>query len=64
MVQSRITANDFLWHMPRFIAGVLIAVGKGELTIKAVEKMLVDLKKGDPLYLAKPKALCLEKVSY
>ena len=57
-----IRANDFLWHMPRFLVGTLIAVGSGEMPIGAVQKLVTENTKATTL--AKAKGLCLEEVSY
>ncbi|MGL4800076.1 MAG: tRNA pseudouridine(38-40) synthase TruA [Cellulosilyticaceae bacterium] len=63
-VKITLEANDFLWHMPRFIVGVLLEVGKGELSVAEVKRRLEEEKKGEAQCLAKPKALCLESVKY
>ncbi len=64
MFTITIKANDFLWHMPRFIIGVLLEVGKGDMTLEQVKAQLEKAGKGEPHLLAKPKGLCLEKVDY
>lgn len=63
-IRISIKANDFLWHMPRFIVGVLLEVGKGNLELEEVKTLLEVGEKGDVKYLAKPKGLCLEEVAY
>lgn len=64
VIRITMEANDFLWHMPRYIAGVLIEVGKGEMPLAQVKKCLQEEKKGEATHLAKAKALCLEVVTY
>ncbi len=62
MVKISIRANDFLWHMPRFMVGTLLAVGTGEMPLGAVKKLLTEGTKATNL--AKAKGMCLEEVSY
>lgn len=64
LVQISIKANDFLWHMPRFIVGVLLEIGTGYMKIETVKACLEQQKKGQASVLAKPKALCLDSVEY
>jgi tRNA pseudouridine38-40 synthase len=64
LVSIRIKANDFLWHMPRFIVGVLLEVGQGRMKVEEVTARLKEEKKGEAAFLAKPKGLCLQSVEY
>lgn len=64
LVQIRIKANDFLWHMPRFIVGVLLEVGTGYMKLENINILLTEQKKAQAGIMAKPKALCLESVEY
>ena len=64
IIKITIRANDFLWHMPRFMVGVLLEVGMGKMKIEAVKKLLKETKKCEGVLLAKPKALCLESMGY
>ncbi|MGL4362945.1 MAG: tRNA pseudouridine(38-40) synthase TruA [Cellulosilyticaceae bacterium] len=64
IITITMTANDFLWHMPRFVAGTLIAIGSGELQVNEIQVLLNENKKGDVTRLAKSKALKLMEVQY
>lgn len=63
-IQIDINANDFLWHMPRLIIGMLLEVGLGEYTAGDVELRLEECKKPERSAIAKPKGLCLQEVVY
>lgn len=59
-----VTANSFLYHMVRNIAGTLIEIGKGKLPPEALKKILLakDRKSAGPT--APASGLCLMKVKY
>lgn len=63
-VQIEVTANDFLWHMPRLVISALIAVGRGNLTTKDVQTLLDEKKKPDRAIPAKTKGLCFKEATY
>lgn len=59
----RIVGSHFLWKMVRRIVGVLVAVGKGQLTVAEVQQFLkepVNLKQ----YTAPAQALFFERAFY
>jgi tRNA pseudouridine38-40 synthase len=59
-----ITANAFLYHMVRSLAGSLVQVGAGQLSVAEFEAMLPA---GDPSLvkqLAPAHGLCLMRVDY
>lgn len=60
----KVTANDFLWNMPRFIIGALLHVGEGKRKPYEIEELLENPRKGGAGFMAKPKALCLESVEF
>lgn len=64
MITIEINANDFLWHMPRLIVGMLIEVGVGEYAAGDVELRLLECKRPERAPMAKPKGLCLQEVYY
>ncbi len=59
-----VTANSFLYHMVRNIAGTLIEIGKGKLPPESLQKILQakDRKTAGPT--APACGLCLMKVKY
>lgn len=60
----RVEANAFLKHMVRRIVGLLVAVGRGSMSLEAFEGIFrsAQLAKGVPL--APPQGLVLEQVKY
>jgi tRNA pseudouridine38-40 synthase len=58
----RVSANGFLRHMVRYIAGTLLEVGRGKLSPSDISKILQGNKKGGPV--APPRGLCLMSVRY
>lgn len=67
MILFRIEASHFLWRMVRRIAGVLVKVGKGELTLDAFHELLdgrCDPKHDVAAWTAPAAGLFLEKVVY
>jgi len=59
-----VTANSFLYHMVRNIAGTLIEIGRGKLPPESLKKILQakDRKQAGPT--APAAGLCLMKVKY
>lgn len=64
MVTIDIHANAFLHHMVRNIAGVLIAIGKGEQSVSWAEEVLALRDRTLGGVTAPPQGLCLTKVDY
>ena len=67
IVQIRIEASHFLWRMVRRVVGVIVKVGKGEVTIEDFGKLLEG--KSDPkldvaAWTAPASGLFLEEVHY
>jgi tRNA pseudouridine38-40 synthase len=67
IIQIRIEASHFLWRMVRRVIGVLVKVGKREVTIQEFEKLLDG--RGDPkldvaAWTAPASGLFLEEVKY
>lgn len=64
LVHIDVTANAFLHHMVRNIAGLLISVGRGERPIEQVRAILEgrDRRKNAPT--AAPEGLCLRAIEY
>lgn len=64
IVQIVVKANDFLWHMPRLICGMLIAIGTGDVTLEQMVQVLEEARKQERAPLAKAKGLSLLNVAY
>jgi tRNA pseudouridine38-40 synthase len=67
LILFRITGSHFLWRMVRRIVGVLVKVGKGEITLDDFEQLLDG--RSDPRldvasWTAPASGLFLEKVDY
>jgi len=64
LIYIDVTANSFLYHMVRNIAGTLIEIGKGKLLPESLKKILQskDRKTAGPT--APARGLCLMKVEY
>jgi tRNA pseudouridine38-40 synthase len=63
-IHYRIEASHFLWKMVRRLAGTLVEVGRGNLDLAAVEKMLTGPSTGPAKWTAPPSGLFLERVRY
>jgi tRNA pseudouridine38-40 synthase len=63
-VTVEIVANAYLTRMVRAIVGCLIAVGQGDLDVKAVESILLARNRGQVKWLAPAQGLCLMRVDY
>lgn len=64
MIYFRINARRFLWKMVRRLVGVLVEVGRGNLTVDEFKKMLIEKSNFAAKYTAPPSGLFLEKVFY
>jgi tRNA pseudouridine38-40 synthase len=64
MLSIDVHANAFLHHMVRNIAGVLIAIGKGERSEHWAEEVLALRDRTLGGVTAPPQGLCLTKVDY
>jgi tRNA pseudouridine38-40 synthase len=65
LILFRIVASHFLWKMVRRVLGLLVAVGRGALTIEAAFGALDDRAPAPPLgHSAPPAGLFLERVLY
>ncbi|MCU7811570.1 MAG: tRNA pseudouridine(38-40) synthase TruA [Candidatus Thiodiazotropha sp. (ex Notomyrtea botanica)] len=64
MVTIAVHANAFLHHMVRNIAGVLIAIGKGEQPVSWTEEVLGLQDRTLGGVTAQPQGLCLTRVEY
>lgn len=64
IIETRMWANGFLYMMARIIMGTLAAVGRGDITVADVTKILEakDRTKAGPT--APPQGLCLVRVDY
>jgi tRNA pseudouridine38-40 synthase len=63
-VLIRMEASHFLWKMVRRIVGVLVEVGRGNLSIADVEQFLQISDDTPGKYTAPPHGLFLERVDY
>ncbi len=64
MICFRIKANYFLWKMVRRIVGMIVEVGRGNLSDIAVKRMLKYPTNAPAKFTAPPSGLFLEKVFY
>ena len=64
LIIFRISGSHFLWKMVRRIAGVLVEVGRGNLTLPDVEKMLKQFSDVPAKWTAPPSGLFLMQVLY
>lgn len=64
MIRITAEAEGFLYKMVRSLAGVLIAVGEGKLTVANVEKILRARERTEAVKTAPPHALFLARVFY
>jgi len=67
LVLFRITGSHFLWRMVRRLVGVLVKIGKGEISLDEFERLLEG--KCDPrldvaAWTAPASGLFLEKIDY
>lgn len=60
----RVSGSHFLWKMVRRITGVLVAVGRGELSPADVQSFLEKPSREPAKYTAPPSGLFLEGVDY
>jgi tRNA pseudouridine38-40 synthase len=63
-IDYRITASHFLWKMVRRIVGALVEVGRGNLDLAGVERLLAERSSAPAKWTAPPSGLFLEKVLY
>jgi tRNA pseudouridine38-40 synthase len=63
-IDYRITASHFLWKMVRRIVGALVEVGRGNLDLAGVERLLAERSSAPAKWTAPPSGLFLEKVAY
>lgn len=64
LIEMEVNGNGFLWNMVRIIAGTLLEVGKGNLKVKDVEKILNEKKRSESGPIAQAKGLTLKEVNY
>jgi tRNA pseudouridine38-40 synthase len=64
IVSIEITANAFLYHMVRNIAGVLIEVGKGRQSVDWVQAVLASKDRKQASVTAPPSGLTFMNVNY
>jgi tRNA pseudouridine38-40 synthase len=63
-IHIRIEASHFLWKMVRRIVGTLVEVGRGNLSLEDVERLLRERSADPAKWTAPPSGLFLEKVTY
>ena len=64
MIRLRVVGSHFLWKMVRRMAGILVEVGKGNLTLAQVESYLSDPTQSTASYTAPASGLFCEKAFY
>jgi tRNA pseudouridine38-40 synthase len=63
-VHFDIEANAFLLHMVRRIAGTLVEVGRGKMTVAEFRRLVEEAPPGEASRTAPARGLCLMKVRY
>ena len=63
-IYIHIAASHFLWKMVRRIVGVLVEVGRGNLSPADVERLLERPSREVAKFTAPPSGLFLEKIVY
>jgi tRNA pseudouridine38-40 synthase len=63
-VHFDIEANAFLLHMVRRIAGTLVEVGRGKISVADFRRLVTEAQPGAASRTAPPDGLCLMKVRY
>ncbi|MCX7826597.1 MAG: tRNA pseudouridine(38-40) synthase TruA, partial [Verrucomicrobiae bacterium] len=58
------TADGFLYKMVRSIAGALLKVGAGKLTVEDIKRILASKRRTALVETAPPQGLCLVNVRY
>ena len=64
LLAVRIVGSHFLWKMVRRIVGMTVEAGRGNVTVKELEKMLLTYSDVPARYTAPPSGLYLERVLY
>jgi len=64
LVVLRIVGSHFLWKMVRRMAGIIVEVGRGNLSYQDVKKMLTHTSDLPAKHTAPPSGLFLERVLY
>jgi tRNA pseudouridine38-40 synthase len=64
LIVLRFVGSHFLWRMVRRIVGILVEVGKGNLTYRDVKKLLEQPSDLPAKHTAPPSGLFLERVIY
>ena len=64
LILIRITGSHFLWKMVRRMVGVLVEVGRGNLTVKDIKYFLEHESPTPAKFTAPPSGLFLESVAY
>jgi tRNA pseudouridine38-40 synthase len=64
LILFRITASHFLWKMVRRLAGTLVEVGRGNLSLEDFARLLQYRTNEPARWTAPPSGLFLERVSY
>jgi tRNA pseudouridine38-40 synthase len=63
-IHYRVEASHFLWKMVRRLVGTLVEVGRGNLSVPDVERLLSERSGAPAAWTAPPSGLFLEKVKY
>jgi tRNA pseudouridine38-40 synthase len=64
LMAVRITGSHFLWKMVRRIVGMTVEAGRGNISARELEQMLVAVSDVPARHTAPPSGLFLEKVLY
>jgi tRNA pseudouridine38-40 synthase len=63
-IQIVAEANGFLYKMVRSIAGALVAVGEGRLSVAELKRIVASRQRTPAVHTAPPQGLFLAKVFY
>jgi tRNA pseudouridine38-40 synthase len=63
-IHYRVEASHFLWKMVRRLVGTVVEVGRGNLGLAAIEKLLTERSTAPARWTAPPSGLFLERVRY
>ncbi len=64
LILFRIAASHFLWKMVRRLVGTLVELGRGNITLKDLQKMLIHFSPQPAAWTAPPSGLFLERIIY
>jgi tRNA pseudouridine38-40 synthase len=64
LILIRITGSHFLWKMVRRMTGILVEIGRGNMSVKDLKSLLSSKSHLPAKYTAPPSGLFLEQIIY